>query len=47
MSLNSPAALDFLQNRRSRPAKTLVAPAPSRDELLPLLTAAARSPDHG
>lgn len=47
MSLNSPAALEFLQNRRSRPAKTLVAPAPSRDELLPLLTAAARSPDHG
>lgn len=41
------AALDFLQTRRSRPAKTLVAPAPSRDELLPLLTAAARSPDHG
>ncbi len=33
--------------RRSRPAKTLVAPAPTREELLPLLTAAARSPDHG
>ncbi|WP_424831241.1 nitroreductase family protein [Ruegeria sp.] len=47
MSLNSPAALEFLQNRRSRPAKTLVAPAPTREQLLPLLTAAARSPDHG
>lgn len=41
------AALDFLLTRRSRPAKTLVAPAPTRDELAPLLTAAARSPDHG
>ncbi|AHD08721.1 nitroreductase family protein [Phaeobacter gallaeciensis] len=41
------AALAFLQSRRSRPAKTLVAPAPSREELLPLLTAAARTPDHG
>jgi nitroreductase len=41
------AALDFLLSRRSRPAKTLIAPAPCRDELLPLLTAAARSPDHG
>jgi nitroreductase len=41
------AALDFLQNRRSRPAKTLTAPVPSRDQLTPLLTAAARSPDHG
>ncbi|MCE8508192.1 nitroreductase family protein [Ruegeria pomeroyi] len=40
-------ALEFLQTRRSRPAKTLTAPAPSREELLPILTAAARSPDHG
>lgn len=47
MSLKNPAALDFLMARRSRPAKTLVAPAPTRDELVPLLTAAARSPDHG
>lgn len=47
MSLKSPAALDFLMVRRSRPAKTLIAPAPTRDELWPLLTAAARSPDHG
>ncbi|WP_170769060.1 nitroreductase family protein [Ruegeria lacuscaerulensis] len=47
MSLKNPAALEFLLSRRSRPAKTLVAPAPTRDELTPLLTAAARSPDHG
>jgi nitroreductase len=42
-----PEALDFLLSRRSRPAKLLSAPAPSRDELMPLLTAAARVPDHG
>ncbi|SDD07595.1 nitroreductase family protein [Ruegeria marina] len=41
------AALEFLLTRRSRPAKTLTAPGPSRAELLPILTAAARSPDHG
>ncbi len=41
------AALDFLLTRRSRPAKTLTAPAPTRTELMPLLTAAARTPDHG
>ena len=43
----SPAALEFMLNRRSRPAKTLQAPAPDRTALMPLLTAAARSPDHG
>lgn len=41
------AALDFLLSRRSRPAKTLVGPAPDRAALMPLLTAAARTPDHG
>jgi len=41
------AALDFLLNRRSRPAKTLTTPVPDRAELVPLLTAAARTPDHG
>lgn len=41
------SALEFLLTRRSRPAKTLKAPAPSREELMPLLTAAARTPDHG
>jgi len=43
----NPAALDFLLTRRSRPAKTLDAPHPSDAELEPLLTAAARTPDHG
>jgi nitroreductase len=40
-------ALEFLLTRRSRPAKLLKAPGPGRDELLTLLTAAARVPDHG
>ncbi|MFT3973859.1 MAG: nitroreductase [Amaricoccus sp.] len=40
-------ALEFLLTRRSRPAKLLTAPAPGRDELLRLLTAAAHVPDHG
>jgi nitroreductase len=41
------AALDFLLKRRSRPAKTLTTPVPNRLELDQLLTAAARTPDHG
>ncbi|MEP5153446.1 MAG: nitroreductase, partial [Planktotalea sp.] len=41
------AALEFLLNRRSRPAKTLQLPVPTREELLPILTAASRTPDHG
>ena len=41
------AALDFLLSRRSRPAKTLTTPVPGHDELRTILTAAARSPDHG
>lgn len=41
------AALDFLLTRRSRPAKTLTTPAPDRAALTPILTAAARTPDHG
>lgn len=40
-------ALDFLLTRRSRPAKTLRAPVPDRATLDTLLTAAARTPDHG
>ena len=47
MPAPNPAALDFLLNRRSRPAKTLTTPVPSRDELQLILTAAARTPDHG
>lgn len=47
MPAPNPAAFEFLRTRRSRPAKTLQAPAPTRDELRPLLEAAARTPDHG
>ncbi len=43
----NPAALDFLLTRRSRPAKTLTAPVPDRATVTQLLTAAARTPDHG
>lgn len=43
----NPEALAFLLNRRSRPAKTLTTPVPTRKELEPILTAALRSPDHG
>jgi nitroreductase len=39
--------MEFLLNRRSRPAKTLTGPVPSRAELMPMLQAAARTPDHG
>ncbi|WP_414897183.1 nitroreductase [Rhodovulum sp. YEN HP10] len=42
-----PEVLDFLLTRRSRPAKTLAGPAPDREMLTRILTAAARSPDHG
>lgn len=42
-----PEVLDFLLSRRSRPAKTLGTEAPSREEIERLLTAAARTPDHG
>ena len=41
------AALDFLLTRRSRPAKTLTTPVPERAQVETLLTAAARTPDHG
>lgn len=47
MPTPNPAAMEFLLTRRSRPAKTLTTPVPTRDELLPILTAAARTPDHG
>ncbi|MGP3699347.1 nitroreductase family protein [Rhodobacter sp. NSM] len=42
-----PEVLDFLLNRRSRPAKTLALPVPDRAALEPILTAALRTPDHG
>ena len=47
MPARNQAALDFLLTRRSRPAKTLAAPAPDRAQMAEILTAAARSPDHG
>ena len=47
MPTPNPAALDFLLTRRSRPAKTLTEPVPDRGTLETLLTAAARTPDHG
>ena len=40
-------ALEFLLQRRSRPYKTSEAPVPGRDDLCDILTAAARTPDHG
>ncbi|MEO0344575.1 MAG: nitroreductase [Pseudomonadota bacterium] len=40
-------AFEFLATRRSRPAKTLVAPVPGRDALTELLNVASRVPDHG
>ena len=43
----NPAAMEFLLSRRSRPAKTLQSPVPNLDDLAPILTAAARTPDHG
>lgn len=42
-----PDVLDFFLTRRSRPARTLTLPVPSREQLLPILTAAVRVPDHG
>ncbi len=47
MPAPNPAALDFLLTRRSRPSKTLTLPVPDHDALAPILTAGARSPDHG
>jgi nitroreductase len=38
---------EFLANRRSHPAKAFSGAVPSRAELLPILTAALRVPDHG
>jgi nitroreductase len=43
----NPAALNFLLTRRSRPAKTLTTPVPDDADLAQILTAAARTPDHG
>ncbi|MBK1636404.1 nitroreductase family protein [Rhodovulum adriaticum] len=47
MPIHRPAVLEFLHTRRSCPLRTLAAPAPDRAALREMLTAAARSPDHG
>jgi nitroreductase len=47
MPTPNPTALTFLQNRRSRPAKTMVLPVPSADQVMQILNAAVRVPDHG
>lgn len=47
MTNNTDTVQDFLLTRRSSPYKTLTSPAPTNDQLAPLLTAAARVPDHG
>lgn len=43
----SPEAFAFLANRRSHPAKMFSGPVPDRAQLLDILTAATRVPDHG
>jgi nitroreductase len=47
MPVRNQAALDFLLTRKSYPAKMLTAPYPGRKDLIEMLTAAARTPDHG
>jgi nitroreductase len=47
MPTRNEAALAFLKSRRSRPAKLFTLPVPSRDQVLEILTAATRVPDHG
>lgn len=47
MPQENPQALAFLLQRRSRPAKTLTTPVPTKADLAPILEAAARTPDHG
>jgi nitroreductase len=47
MPAPNPAALDLLLTRQSRPARSLTLPIPSHDQIVTLLTAAARVPDHG
>lgn len=47
MSSKNKIVMDFLLSRRSHSAKTLIDPIPNDDSLEKILTAAARSPDHG
>ena len=46
MTNPNPQVMDFLLNRRSRIFRILTGPTPNDKELMPLLTAAARVPDH-
>ena len=46
-AVRNETVMEFLLTRRSRPVRTLRAPAPDRAQLMPILTAAARVPDHG
>ncbi|WP_395002536.1 nitroreductase [Cypionkella sp.] len=43
----NPQAFDFLQSRQSSPAKLYTGEVPARAELMQILTAALRVPDHG
>lgn len=47
MTTSNPAAMEFFLSRRSRPARLLRPPVPTQAELMPILTAAVRVPDHG
>lgn len=47
MPSRNQAVLDHLATRRSFPAKTFTGPVPTRDQMLEILTIAARVPDHG
>ena len=47
MPARNDAALAFLTTRRSRPAKMFSHPVPDREQLLEILSAATRVPDHG
>jgi nitroreductase len=47
MPTPNPAAMAFLSQRRSRPAKTMVHPVPDHAQVMHILTTATRVPDHG
>ena len=47
MPTPNPAAMAFLSQRRSRPAKTMVHPVPSHAQVMDILATATRVPDHG
>lgn len=47
MPVPNQAVLDYLATRQSYPAKVMTGPAPTRDQVLAILAAATRVPDHG